>query len=85
MNREDEYQAWIAQRKQVQMNSEFPKSLMSEVYQFEQRRRKIRFDSERFFAWLSTRRLAKAGIVAAAAAIGLTRFLVIICVVFGSR
>lgn len=82
MNRHSEYQAWITLRKQVEIRPEFSNSLMMQVHQYKQSRIKVCFSSERFFTWLSTRRLAKAGLIVAAAAIGLIRFLVIVYRVF---
>ena len=66
MNLEREYQAWIAQKKQIEIVEGFPCDLMAKIRHYEQSKSTSRFNSEGFFTWLFTRPLAKAGLTVTA-------------------
>jgi len=81
MKSEEIYNAWKEQKSQIEVSSAFSGRVMNQIYQYEQAKRKPLFDMQRLVDIISAHTLAKAGLVAAGAAMGLVRLMFMILVI----
>jgi len=72
-------EAWKKKHRQIDVRDEFADTVMSQVYQCEQKRRKSILDMRWLAEYVSECRLAKTGVVALCAALGLARAAFVIC------
>ena len=79
MKSERTYEAWKQKRRQIEVRDEFADTVMNQVYQCKQKKRKSVLDMRWLAELLSEHWLAKAGVVALCAAAGLARAAFVIC------
>jgi len=73
MKSEKIYDDWKKQRSHVEVGQNFTDQVINQVYQYEQTKPKPLFDMQRLVELISAYPLAKAGLIAIGAIIGLTR------------
>jgi len=81
MKSEEIYNTWKERKSQVEVSSAFSGRVMNQIYQYEQAKRRPLFDIQRLVDIISAHTLAKAGLVAAGAAVGLVRLIFMILVI----
>ena len=70
------YESWRHQKRQIDFSQNFTDQAMNKVYQLEQSRKSSRFTIERLIELISFHPLAKFGLVAAGAATGIVRLII---------
>ena len=80
MKSERTYEAWKQKHRQIEVRDEFADTVMNQIYQCEQKRRKSVLDMRWLAELVSEHSLVRAGLVAAGAAVGLARAAFVICV-----
>ena len=73
MKSEKIYQAWKDEKQHIEVKRDFTESVMGNVYQHQQKKRKPLFELQRFVELVSAYPLAKAGIIAIGTITGLVR------------
>ena len=81
MKRQEVYNAWKKQKSQIDIRGNFANEVMSQVYQYEQKKRKPLFNLHWLVELVSAHPVAQAGLVAAGAITGLVRLVFIILMV----
>ena len=81
MKSEDIYNAWKKRRSRVEVGHSFTEKVMKQVYQYEQRRKSSLFDIQWLVATITVHPLAKAGLIAMGAVVGVARLVFMIIVI----
>jgi hypothetical protein len=81
MKSEGIYNTWKERRSRLELSKTFSDRVMSRIYEYEQVRGRPFFDIQRLVERVSAHALAKAGLVAAGAAMGLVRLIFVILVI----
>ncbi|MHC4387194.1 MAG: hypothetical protein ACYSX1_01145 [Planctomycetota bacterium] len=81
MKSEGIYNTWKERKSHVEVSNTFSDRVMSRIYEYEQVRARPFFDIQRLVERVSAHALAKAGLVAAGAAMGLVRLIFVILVI----
>ena len=79
MKSETTYEAWKQKHRQIEVRDEFADTLMDQIRQCEQKKRKSDLDMRWLAELVSEHWLAKAGVIAAGAALGFARAAFVIC------
>jgi len=72
------YESWIQKKRQIDVSQYFTDRVMKDVYQWRQSRKSSPFTIDRLIELISFHPLAKFGLVAAGAATGIVRLIIII-------
>jgi hypothetical protein len=72
------YESWRLRKRQIDVSQNFTDRVMNQVYQLEQSRNITQSKMERFIELISYNPLAKFGLVAAGAATGVVRLIIMI-------
>jgi hypothetical protein len=72
------YESWRQEKRQINISQDFTDRVMNGIYQLEQNNNISRFNIERLIELISFHPLAKTGLVAAGAVIGIVRLVIII-------
>jgi hypothetical protein len=72
------YESWKQEKHQIDVSQNFTDRVMNEVYQWEKSRKGSRFNIDRLIDLISFHPLAKIGLVAAGAATGIVRLIIMI-------
>jgi len=83
MKSEEIYNIWKKRKSQIEVSNTFSDKVMSQIFQYEQARRRPLFDFQQLVDTISGHTFAKAGLVAAGAAVGLVRLIFMILVILG--
>ena len=78
MKNEKHYNAWIENKRQIDVRDNFTDEVMSQIYQFERDKRKPLFDTQRLIELISAHQFVKAGLVTAGAVTGLVRIIFVV-------
>ena len=78
MKNEERYNAWIENKRQIDIRENFTDVVMNKIYQYERDKRKPLFNSQRLIELISEHRFVKAGLVAAGAVTGVVRIMFVI-------
>lgn len=81
MKSEEIYNIWKKRKSQIEVSNAFSGKVMNQIYQYEQAKRRPLFDMQRLVDIISAHTLAKVGLVAAGAAMGLVRVIFMILVI----
>jgi len=81
MKSEEIINSWENQRGQIGVGEDFTKTVMNQIYQYEQNKRKPLFDVQRFIEFISIHPLAKAGLITTGAVVGFIRLVFMIIVI----
>ncbi|GAI49652.1 unnamed protein product [marine sediment metagenome] len=73
MKSEEIINGWKDERSQIEVGQNFTEKVMSQVYLYEQKKKKLSFDMQRFVAVICGHPLVKAGMVAAGIIAGFIR------------
>jgi len=73
MNNEDIYNAWKEKKRQVEIRENFTDSVMNQICQYEQNKRKSLFDVQGLIELMSAHTLAKAGLILTGGIVGFIR------------
>lgn len=79
MKSERTYEAWKQKHRQIEVRDEFVDTVMNQICQCEQKKRKSVPDMRWLAELVSEHWLVRAGVIAAAAAVGLARAAFVIC------
>ncbi len=83
MNNEDIYNAWKKKKRQVEIRENFTDSVMNQIYQYEQNKRKSLFDVQSLIELMSAHTLAKAGLILTGGIVGFIRVVLMFRMVLG--
>jgi hypothetical protein len=72
------YESWRHQKRQINVRQNFTDQVMNEVYQWKQSRKSSPFNMEGLIELISIHPLAKIGLIAAGAATGIVRLIIMI-------
>ncbi len=72
---------WKDQRGQIEVREDFAQDVMSQIYQYEQRKRRPLFDMEWLVEFISAHPLAKTGLVIAGGVTGIGRIIFMIVMI----
>jgi hypothetical protein len=78
MKENEVYESWKQEKRQIDTSQNFTDRVMNRVYQWEQNKEKSLFTMERLIELISLNSLAKTGLVAAGAATGIVRLIIMI-------
>ena len=78
MKKDEIYEAWKKENRQIEVSQNFTDQVMNKVYQCEQSRKKPLFTIERLIELISFHPLAKIGLVFAGAVVGIVRLIIMI-------
>lgn len=81
MKSEEIYNIWTKRKSQIEVSNTFPGKVMNQIYQYERVRRRPLFDFQQLVDTISAHTFAKAGLVAAGAAVGFVRLIFMILVI----
>ena len=81
MKSEETYNLWKDQKYKIETGSNFPEKVMNQIYQYEQKKSKPLFDIYQLIEFISAHPLAKAGLIAAGALIGLVRLIFVVIMI----
>ena len=81
MKSEEIINSWKNQKDQIEIGEDFSRTVMNQIYKYEQNKRKPLFDIQRFVEFISIHPLAKAALVAAGAMAGFLRLVSMIIVI----
>ena len=73
MNNEDIYNAWKKKKHQVEISEDFTDSVMNQIRQYEQNKRKSLFNVQSLIELISAHTLAKAGLILTGGVVGFIR------------
>ena len=73
MNNEDIYNAWKKKKRRVEIRENFTDSVMNQICQYEQNKRKSLFDVQSLVEFMSAHTLAKAGLILTGGIVGFIR------------
>jgi hypothetical protein len=83
MNNEDIYNAWKKKKHQVEISEDFTDSVMNQICQYEQNKRKSFFDVQSLIELVSGHTLAKAGLILTGGVVGFIRVVLMFRMVLG--
>ena len=72
------YESWRQEKRQIDVSQNFTGRVMNQVYQLEQSRKSPLLKTERLIELISFHPLARTGLVAAGAATGIVRLIIMI-------
>jgi uncharacterized protein (DUF488 family) len=78
------YESWRQEKRQIDPSQNFTNRVMDQVYQWEQSRKSPRFTIERLIELISFHPLAKIGLVAIGAVVGVVRLIIMIQTILGN-
>jgi len=81
MKSEDLYKTWITTKKRIKVEPDFASKTLHRINRYEENRL---FNSTRILGFIASSPLLKGGLVAAAAAMGFFRMVIMILVLFGA-
>jgi hypothetical protein len=84
MKSDEIYESWKQEKRQIEISQNFTDRVMNEIYQLEQDRNIIQLKMNRLIELISFHPLAKTGLVAAGAVIGIVRVTIMILAIFSN-
>lgn len=78
------YESWRQDRRQIEVSQNFTGQVMNKVYQLEQNRQSSPLNIEGLIELISFHPLAKVGLVAIGAVMGIVRLIIMIQTIFGN-
>jgi len=78
MNENEVYESWRQEKHQIDVSQNFTDRVMNQVYQLEQSGKSPLLKTERLIELISFHPLAKTGLVAVGAAMGIVRLIIMI-------
>jgi hypothetical protein len=84
MKENEVYELWKQQRRQIEVSQNFTGRVMDEIYQLEQNRNITQLKMSRLIEVISFHPLAKTGLVAVGAVIGIVRIIIIILAILSN-
>jgi hypothetical protein len=78
MKENEVYEFWRQEKRQIEVSQNFTDQVMNKVYQREQSRKKQLFTIERLIELISFHPLAKTGLIAVGAVVGIIRVIIMI-------
>ena len=81
MKTEEIYNTWKEQKSQIEVGKGFSDKVMTQIYQYEQKRRESLFDMQSLVELISAHMLAKAGLILAGGVVGFIRVIFMISMV----
>jgi hypothetical protein len=84
MKENEVYELWKQQRRQIEVSQNFTGRVMNEIYQLEQNRNITQLKMSRLIEVISFHPLAKTGLVAVGAVIGIVRIIIIILAILSN-
>jgi len=78
MKNEERYNAWIENKRQIDVRENFTDEVMNNIYQYEHDKRKPLLNMQRLIELISAHRFVKAGLVTAGAVTGLVRIMFVV-------
>lgn len=78
------YESWKQKKCQVEVSQNFTDGVMDEIYQLEQNRNITQLEMNRLIELISFHPLAKTGLVAAGAIIGIVRVIIMVLAIFSN-
>ncbi len=79
MKRQDVYNAWKGEKRQIDIKESFADEVMRQIHQYERAKGKPKFDVQWLIDFICSCSFAKAGLVAAGTVIGFVRIAFVIC------
>lgn len=84
MKKDEVYESWKQDKRQIDVSQNFTDRVMNKVYQWEQSRKSPQAIIERLIELISFHPLAKIGLVAAGAVMGIIRLIIMIQAIFSN-
>jgi hypothetical protein len=78
MKNEERYNAWIENKRQIDVRENFADEVMNNIYQYERDKRRPLLNVQRLIELISAHRFVKAGLVTAGAVTGLVRIMFVV-------
>jgi hypothetical protein len=84
MKSDEVYESWRQEKRHIEVSQNFTDRVMNEIYELEQGRNVIQLKMNRLIELISSHPLAKTGLVAAGAVIGIVRVIIMILAILSN-
>ena len=84
MKKDEVYESWKKEKRQIEVSQNFTDHVMNEVYQWEQNRQSSPFTTKKLIELISFHPLAKFGLIAAGAVTGIVRLIIMILAILSN-
>jgi hypothetical protein len=84
MKENEVYESWKQQRRQIEVSQNFTDRVMNEIYQLEQGGNILQLKMDRLIELISFHPLAKTGLIAVGAVVGIVRVIIMILAILSN-